>query len=93
MTATMAAFDPAISTPTGDLWKTALYPSAAFDFVVVDPGQSATIGVTITPKGPAGKVVAGKIYVDDASVDAFGLTLAPFGSQVAAVPYRYRIGR
>ena len=40
MTATTAAFDPAVTSATGDLWLESLDPTAGFAPVVVDPGQT-----------------------------------------------------
>jgi len=91
MLATTPAFDPAISSPTGDLWQTAINPAATLGTVIVNPGQTATIPVTITPSGPHGSIVSGTLYVDDASLVDFG-SLVPDGSQLAALPYTYRIG-
>lgn len=91
LAATTPAFDPAISSPPGDLWATSLNPSASFGTVIVDPGKSATIPVTITLSGPAGTVVSGTLYLDDASLVDFG-NLIPNGNQVAAFPYTYTIG-
>lgn len=93
LTATTLAFDPAVSSPTGDLWAESTNPSAPFTPYLVQPGQSVTIPVTITPTTP-GSVVSGVLYVDDASlVDAvpFGLPsgISPQSSDVAAIPYQY----
>ena len=54
MTATTAGFDPAVSSPTGDLWLGSINAAATFTPYVVNPGQSVTIPVTITPSGAAG---------------------------------------
>jgi hypothetical protein len=59
--------------------------------VIVNPGKSATIPVTITPGGTAGQIVSGTLYVDDASLVDFG-SLIPNGSQLAALPYTYTTG-
>jgi hypothetical protein len=63
---------------------------------VVQPGQSVTIPVTITPAGKAGSVVSGTLYVADSSLFSFaalgGEGGLPLGSDVAAFPYSYTIG-
>jgi hypothetical protein len=98
VTATMAPFDPTVTAPTGDLWRSSTDAHAGFTPVVVNPGQSATIPVTITPSGAAGTAVTGTLYVDDASMISNltpdnGAVDAPLpdGSDVAAFPYSYTI--
>lgn len=97
MTATTAAFDPTVSSPTGDLWLSSLDPQAGFTPYVVNPGQTVTIPVTITPKGAAGSTVSGTLYLDDSSLIPGGVTyngLAgnyPEASDVAAFSYSYTI--
>ena len=98
MTATTAAFDPAVSSATGDLWMQSVEPTAAFTPVVVNPGQTVTITVTITPTGTAGTTVRGTLYLDDASIVSGVVTENaltgnfPQGSDVAGFPYQYTIG-
>jgi len=96
MTATTAAFDSAITAPTGDLWLGSTNVNATFAPYVVQPGQSVTIPVTITPEGAAGTVVSGTLYVADSSMFSFvplgGDGGVPLASDVAAIPYSYTIG-
>jgi subtilisin family serine protease len=97
MTATTAAFDPAVTAPTGDLWLGSTDLTSTFAPYVVQPGQSVTIPVTITPAGSAGTAVSGTIYVADSSLfDTTVLGAAggalPLSSDVAALPYSYTIG-
>jgi hypothetical protein len=96
MTATTAAFDPAVTAPTGDLWLGSTDADATFAPYVVQPGQSVTIPVTITPEGTAGTVVSGTLYIADSSmfsdVPLGGSGGVPLGSDVAAFPYSYTIG-
>jgi hypothetical protein len=97
VSATTAAFDPAVTSPTGDMWLSSLNASAGFTPYVVNPGQSVTIPVTITPSGAAGSTVSGTLYLDDSSVPPGGVTYNeipgqwPDGSEVAAFPYSYTI--
>jgi hypothetical protein len=58
--------------------------------VIVKPGHTGTIPVTITPSGTKGTVVSGTLFVDDESLVDFGSLVAD-GNQVAALPYSYRI--
>lgn len=98
MTATTQAFDPAVSSPTGDLWEQSLNAAAVINPYVVDPGQTVSIPVTITPNGSAGSTVSGTIYLDDVSLAAGDVTWAleslspaPTASDVAAFSYKYTI--
>jgi hypothetical protein len=97
MTATTAAFDPAVTAPTGDLWLESVDPSATVNPYVVFPGQSITIAVTITPSAAAGTTVSGTLYICAASFlgadTAFDLLPGPLpeASDVAALPYSYTI--
>ncbi|HUJ66783.1 MAG TPA: hypothetical protein VLX59_14655, partial [Acidimicrobiales bacterium] len=98
MTATTAAFDGSVSSATGDLWLQSTNPAAAFTPVVVNPGQSATIPVVITPTGTAGTTVTGTLYVDDVSTttglatDQGTTQVINQASDVVAIPYSYTIG-
>ena len=92
MTVTTKAFDPAVTASTGDLWLGALNTAAFGSFapLVINPGQTAVINVTITPAGSSGTVVHGTLYVDD-----FVSAIPPFsqtsGDELAAIPYTYTI--
>ncbi|GAB2713658.1 S8 family serine peptidase [Kitasatospora kifunensis] len=91
LTAITQAFDPSASSPSGDLWELGLHPNASFSPVVVQPGQSTTLYLNITPSGPAGSTVSGDIYLDDASsLSQNGYT--PTGDQLLALPYHYTVG-
>ncbi|HMH90620.1 MAG TPA: hypothetical protein VK586_05995, partial [Streptosporangiaceae bacterium] len=91
LSATTKAFDPAVTSAPGDLWEASVNPNAQFGLFVIQPGQTATIPVTITPSGAAGTVVSGNLYVDvlDGNVPPFGQT---GGDELAALPYTYTIG-
>jgi hypothetical protein len=85
------AFDSAVSSPTGDIWLQATNASSSATPVEVNPGQTVTINVTITPNASAGTVVSGDLYVDtfDGGIPPFG---AASGDQMAALPYEYTVG-
>jgi Subtilase family/Peptidase inhibitor I9 len=92
MTAQSKAFDPAITSDTGDLWPTSINPAAAFSPITLNPGQTGTINVTITPSGAAGTVVSGVLYVDVYDVGVPTATYeSPTGDEVAGLPYSYSI--
>jgi hypothetical protein len=96
MTAQIQPFDPAVTSAPGDMWTAAVDgPSVLSSFtpVVIEPGASATINVTITPSGSSGTVVTGNLYVDTSST---GLPTAVYsqlaGDELAAIPYEYTVG-
>jgi hypothetical protein len=97
---TTSPFDPAVSSPTGDLQADSANPTPAtlkqFAPITVQPGQTATIPVTVTPSGASGNKVSGTLYLDDAYFSEYGsiedaITDFPQGNQVAAIPYAYTI--
>ena len=90
MTAQTEAFDPAVTSSAGDIWMAATNPAASFSPVVLGPGQSASVNVTVTPAGPAGSVVSGNLYVDvfDTDVPIYGQVS---GDELAAFPYTYTV--
>jgi hypothetical protein len=90
MFATTKMFDPAVTSDTGDLWVQSVNPAAPFSPIIVNPGQTVVIHVTITPSGKSGTVVRGTLYVDSflSAVPAFDETS---GDELAAFPYTYTI--
>lgn len=91
LSATTAGFDTDVTSPTGDLWQTAADPSASFDPVVMNPGQTVTIPVTITPSAASGSTVSRTLYVDDAYFFLYELFNGLNGNDVAAIPYTYTV--
>ena len=87
---TTEAFDPAVSSGTGDLELAAFDPSTTFAPVVLAPGQSATVDVTITPTGASGSKVKGTLFVD-----TYLDNVPPYGQQAASeatvLPYAYTV--
>ena len=68
MSAVTQQFDTSASPATGDFWRFSAAPlaeSASYNLLVVDPGQTRTINLTVKPSGPSGTVVRGTLYVDD----------------------------
>jgi hypothetical protein len=90
MNATTKAFDSTVTSSTGDLELASTNPATTFSPVVINPGQSATVNVTVTPSGASGSLVQGTLYVDDFLTD-----VPPYGQQGAdeliAIPYQYTI--
>lgn len=60
------AFDMTVDPSTGDLWSADEGLSSTFAPVYLNPGQSATIPLTITPTASPGTHVSGMINLDDA---------------------------
>jgi len=91
LTATTLAFDPGLTTSTGDLWEQGTAARAAFAPVLVAPGTTVTLKATITPTASAGSVVRGVLYLDDSSA-VTNDGPSPSGDQLEAIPYEYKVG-
>jgi hypothetical protein len=88
-------FDPAVTSSTGDVWQLGVTGGDGSSIsspacpgagpLIVAPGASSTICVTITPSGAAGTTVHGNLYIDSIS---FALSQ---GDELAALPYAYTI--
>jgi hypothetical protein len=90
--AQLKAFDGAISSDSGDLWQDLVFgtntTNKGANLLVLGPGQTGTINVTINPKASQiGEVVRGAIYVD-----TFNGTVAT-GDEVVRLPYAYTVVR
>jgi hypothetical protein len=68
----------------------AINPATTVTPVIINPGQTATINVTITPSGASGSTVSGTLYADDLldNVPPAGQFAA---NELAALPYSYTI--
>ncbi|HYC09876.1 MAG TPA: hypothetical protein VEC10_09580, partial [Steroidobacteraceae bacterium] len=84
----LKAFDAAVTSDAGDLWSDVTFGTNTFNPLILGPGQSGTINVTITPN-PAllGKTVSGTIYID-----TFNGTVQT-GDEVVALPYSYTVSK
>jgi hypothetical protein len=91
MTAVTQGFNADAASASGDLWELGVNASAAFSPVVVQPGGTATLTLTITPAERPGTVVSGNIYLDDSS-SLSNNGYSPTGGELAAFPYRYTVG-
>ncbi len=90
MTVVTKPFDPAVTSPTSDLWLLSIGQLTSFSPVLLNPGQSTTVSVTITPSAAPGAVVSGALYVDSYLGDVPpGI---PEGNELAVLPYRYTVG-
>jgi hypothetical protein len=90
LTAATKTFDTAVTSATGDLWLQSVNPSSTISPLVLYPGATGTINVTITPSGASGTVVSGMLYVgalDNGTPPYYGGS----GDELAAFPYSYTI--
>jgi hypothetical protein len=92
LSAQTKAFDSTVTSTTGDFWSASVGSSASFSPITIQPGHTAEVNVTFTPSGAAGSVVHGNLYVDTVSNDIPPYEQAT-ASEVAAIPYQYRIRR
>jgi hypothetical protein len=92
------AFDPAVTSPTGDPYAIGVTGNlnAPQNPVVVNPGKSGSIKVTFTPSGKKGQVVSGLLYLvtsPSASYDTADTgAVQTSGDVLAAIPYTYTVG-
>ncbi len=86
------AFDASMSSPTGDLWSYFDGPSTAPPTpVLLFPGQSTSIPVTVNVTGAPGTKVSGTLYVDDFAFGAQIVNGLVESDELAAIPYSYSI--
>jgi hypothetical protein len=84
----MQPFDPSISADSGDFWADQVFLTNTYDPLMLAPGQSGTINLTITPDpSQIGKSISGFIYIDTYN----GVVLT--GDEVVRMPYRYTISQ
>jgi len=84
----MKEFDPAMSSDAGDLWLDVVQGSATFNPLILSPGQTGAINLTITPDpNQVGHTVSGDIYVDTFN----GVTVN--GDETYRLKYRYTVGQ
>ncbi|MCF1510921.1 hypothetical protein [Streptomyces glomeratus] len=95
-------FDPAVTSALGDLWQASAGAPAGLHPLVLRPGRTGDIPVTITPAGDAGTTVTGTLFVDTLVAGDtrlwddrnFSLRLPAVASadELAGLPYTYRLG-
>jgi Subtilase family len=79
-------FDASVSADSGDLWSDVTFGTNTYKPLVLAPGQSGTIHVTITPNpAQVGTTVRGSIYID-----TFNGTVQT-GDEVVRLPYSYTV--
>ncbi|MFG2911317.1 S8 family serine peptidase [Kitasatospora sp. NPDC048298] len=93
-TAHTQAFDPALTSSTGDPYAASVNASAAAATpVTVAPGATGSLQVTLTPTGPKGSTVKGVLYLvsGPTGVATANNVLNTTGSVLAAIPYSYTV--
>jgi hypothetical protein len=84
----MQAFDPAVTASSGDFWADQVQGTATFQPLVLAPGASGTITLTIQPAvANVGQRVRGTLYIDTANASDPNAS----GDEVVALPYAYTI--
>jgi Subtilase family len=84
--AQLRAFDAAVSADSGDLWSDVTFGTNTYNPLVLGPGQTGTINVTIAPSlSQVGSTVHGVIYID-----TFNGTVQT-GDEAVALPYSYTV--
>jgi subtilisin family serine protease len=87
MLAVTQAFDPAVTSSSGNLWDGSLS-----NFLYLLPGQSGSIEVYLSPSGAPGTVVQGTLYVDDVTLGSYAGYANTDGDELADIPYQYKVG-
>jgi hypothetical protein len=78
-------FDAAVAADSGDFWADLTFGTSTFNPLILAPGQSGTINVTITPASKVGATVSGFLYIDTFNFDV------STGDEVVRIPYSYTI--
>jgi hypothetical protein len=82
----MRPFDPAVSSDSGNLYSDLVVGTNTFNPLVLAPGASGVINVTITPDpSKVGQIVRGYIFLDNFNSYLEG------GDEVTRIPYEYTV--
>lgn len=86
--ALMQPFDASMSASSGDIWADVTLGTNTYNPLVLAPGESGTITVTLTPNAAqVGSTVNGYLYVDTYNSNT------TTGDEVVRVPYSYTISQ
>jgi hypothetical protein len=87
-TVVLQDFDASVSASSGNYWADATLGTSTFAPVVVAPGATGTLTVTLQPPAASvGQVVRGILYIDAINpADPWGS-----GDEIAALPYAYTV--
>jgi hypothetical protein len=80
-------FAPDVSTSAGNIWSDLEIGTASFNPLVLNPGQSGKITVTITPSDPVGTTVSGFLTLETFNNNTIS------SDELATFPYKYRVGK
>jgi hypothetical protein len=93
LSARTPGFDPDVTSSTGDFWAVSVDPNADLGTpVTIQPGETKTITVTITPTAKPGTTVSGVLNIYTPPSFAYA-TFNTTGDLLAQVPYSYTVGR
>ena len=82
----MRPFDPAISSDSGDVYSDLVLGTNTFNPLVLEPGASGIINVTLQPDpSNAGQVVKGYVYLDNFNFASY------VGDEIERIPYAYTV--
>jgi Subtilase family/Peptidase inhibitor I9 len=82
----MQAFDSAVSADSGDQWADLTLGTSTFNPLILAPGATGIIKLTITPDSTqVGNTITGSVYID--TFDPFVKT----GDEVVKLPYTYTV--
>jgi Subtilase family len=88
-TALLQAFDPAVTSSAGDAWADLVNGTSTFQPLVLAPGASGQITVTLKPAASSvGRQVSGTLYVDSYNRATDPITM---GDEIVALPYSYSV--
>jgi hypothetical protein len=81
-------FDATVTSDHGDLWSDVTFGTSTYNPLVLGPGATGTIYVTITPSASqVGTTVHGTIYIDTFNA------VVQTGDEVVGIPYSYTVVR
>jgi hypothetical protein len=84
--ATTNAFAPDVSTSAGNEWGDLELGTSSYNPLVLNPGQTGTITVAITPTDPAGTQVHGFLTLETFNFNTIS------SDEAASFPYAYKVG-
>ncbi len=92
LSARTLGFDHSVTSSTGDFWAVATDPDADLgNAVTIQPGETKTITVTITPTAKKGTQVSGVLNIYTPPSFAYA-TFNTTGDTLAQIPYSYTVG-
>jgi hypothetical protein len=79
-------FAPDVSTSAGNIWQDVDTGTSTYNPLVLDPGQTGTITVSLSPTDPTRTKVRGFLALETFNFNTFS------SDEVASFPYAYRVG-